>query len=186
MVALALGVAQVAAAQGNGAPRGAPTGKADPIGSGSLTYDTFSSSSCSQGAFSTLALGHLTLVGPTRFDGVGFLDGVRHSTYSGDLKTGPATFDTDFSRDFVVLFPPPPASSTYTYTFFSSVYQGDRMVGNSVTTIVCTSGTFSASNVWIAAPSPIPATGHPGLVLLAALLALAGAARLARARRTRA
>lgn len=186
VAALALGIASVAAAQGNGGMSGSPIGKADPIGPGSLTYDTFTASSCSQAAFATLALGHLTLVGPTRFDGVGYLDGVKHSTYSGDLKSGPATFDTDFSRDFITLFPPAPPSSTYTYVFFSSVYQGETFFGNSVTTIVCTAGTFSASNVWTAAPSPIPATGHSGLVALAALLAFAGAARLRRAHRARA
>lgn len=141
----------------------------------SLTYDNFAVSDCSQAGFSTLAIGHLSIVGPVVVDGTTTLDGVSYDSYSLDLKTGPATFDTTFDRTFA---PPPPASSTYTFVFDSRAREGTREVGRSVTTIRCTNGVFSAFNVWIPRAEPIP-TGHPGAwVALALLLTAAGFARL--------
>jgi hypothetical protein len=182
---LALGLSLGADAKDSGGRTGASVPGATKDVAGALTYDTFTNSSCSQGSFFTLALGHLTISGPVHFTGVGFLDGAKHTTYSEDLGSGPATFDTKFSRDFVVESPPPPPSSTYTYVFDSSVFQGGTFVGRSITTIRCTGGAFAATNVWTGIPAPIPANDHPGLVALAALLAVAGAARLRRARRAR-
>ncbi|MBK7331345.1 MAG: hypothetical protein IPI87_02635 [Betaproteobacteria bacterium] len=141
----------------------------------SLTYDSFTASSCSQGGFTTLAIGRLNIVGPVVIDGRTTLDGANYDSYLLDLNTGPATFDTSFDRTFA---PPPPASSTYTFVFDSTARQGTRELGRSVTTIRCTNGAFSAINVWIPRAEPIP-TGHPGAwVALTLLLAAAGLARL--------
>ena len=141
----------------------------------SLTYDSFTASSCSQGGFTTLAIGRMNIVGPVVIDGRTTLDGVNYDSYLLDLNTGPATFDTSFDRTFA---PPPPASSTYTFVFDSTARQGARELGRSVTTIRCTNGAFSAINVWIPRAEPIP-TGHPGAwVALTLLLAAAGLARL--------
>ena len=162
------------AAGGSGGIFGPATSGAKAT-SESLTYDSFTDSSCSQGAFSTLAIGHLNIVGPVVVDGTTTLDGAIFDSYSLDLKTGPATFDTTFDRTFA---PPPPASSTFTFVFDSTARQGAREVGRSVTTIRCANGAFSATNVWIARVEPIP-TGLPGAwVALALMLTAAGLARL--------
>ena len=162
------------AAGGSGGLSGPATPGAKAA-SESLTYDNFAQSGCSQAAFSTLAIGHLNIVGPVVVDGTTTLDGVIYDSYSLDLKTGPAIFDTSFDRAFT---PPPPASSTYTFVFDSTARQGERQVGRSVTTIHCANGAFSASNVWIPWAEPIP-TGHPGAWgALALLLTAAGLARL--------
>jgi len=162
------------AAGGSGGLSGPATPGAKAA-SESLTYDNFARSGCLQAAFSTLAIGHLNIVGPVVVDGTTTLDGVIYDSYSLDLKTGPAIFDTSFDRAFT---PPPPASSTYTFVFDSTARQGERQVGRSVTTIHCANGAFSAFNVWIPSAEPIP-TGHPGAWgALAFLLMAAGLARL--------
>lgn len=172
---IALAVALPAVAAGGSGGISGPAIPGAKAASESLTYDNFTASGCSQSGFSTLALGHLNIVGPVVVDGTSTLDGAVYDVYSLDLNTGPATFDTSFDRAFA---PPPPGSSTYTFVFDSRARQGTREVGRSVTTIRCTNGVFSAFNVWIPRAEPIP-TGHPGAwVALALLLTAAGLARL--------
>ncbi len=170
-----MAVALPAVAAGGSGGISGPATPGAKVASESLTYDNFTTSGCSQAGFSTLALGHLNIVGPVVIDGTTSLDGVSYDSYSLDLNTGPATFDTSFDRTFA---PPPPGSSTYTFVFDSKASQGTREVGRSVTTISCANGAFSAVNVWIPRAEPIP-TGHPGAwVALALLLTAAGLARL--------
>lgn len=177
---LAVAVALPAAAQGGSGGLAGPATPSGKASSESLTYDSFTGFDCSQSGFFTAAIGHLDIVGPVNIDGTTLLDGHRYDSYSLDLGTGPATFPTDFSRTFS---PPPPASSTYTFVFFSTVRQGAREVGRSVTTIRCTAGAFSATNAWLPPLQPIPA-GHPAAwATLALLLAAAGLARLRAGRR---
>jgi hypothetical protein len=172
---IAFAVALPASAAGGSGGIDGPATPGAKATSESLTYDNFTASGCSQGAFFTLATGHLNIVGPVVVDGTTTLDGANYDTYSLDLGTGPDTFQTSFDRTFL---PPPPASSTYTFVFDSTTRQGTRELGRSVTTIRCTNGAFSASNVWIPRAEPIP-TGHPGAwVALALLLTAAGFARL--------
>ena len=162
------------AAGGSGGLSGTATPGAKAA-SESLTYDNFAQSGCSQAGFFTLAIAHLNIVGPVVIDGTTTLDGMIYDSYSHDLGTGPATFDTIFDRVFAPL---PPGSSTYTFVFDSRARQGSREVGRSVTTISCANGAFSAFNVWIPWAEPVP-TGHPGAwVALALLLTAAGLARL--------
>lgn len=172
---IALAVALPAVAAGGSGGISGPATPGAKAASESLTYDNFTTSGCSQAGFSTLALGHLNIVGPVVVDGTTTLDGVNYDSYSLDLNTGPATFDTSFDRAFA---PPPPGSATYTFVFDSTARQGSREVGRSVTTISCANGAFSAFNVWIPWAEPVP-TGHPGAwVALALLLTAAGLARL--------
>jgi hypothetical protein len=173
LIALAVALPAVAAGGSGGLSSTATPGA--KAASESLTYDNFAQSGCSQAGFFTLAIAHLNIVGPVVIDGTTTLDGMIYDSYSHDLGTGPATFDTIFDRAFA---PPPPGSSTYTFVFDSKARQGSREVGRSVTTISCANGAFSAFNVWIPWAEPVP-TGHPGAwVALALLLTATGIARL--------
>lgn len=178
-LALALALPAQAGQGGSGGLLGSPaTGSKDASEGESLTYDSFTGFNCSQSGFFTSAVGHLTIRGAVTVEGRTFLDGKPYDTYTLDLRTGPATFPTDFSRTFASS---PPSSSTYRFVFDSQALAGKRKVGRSVTTIVCQNGVLSAANVWTT-PEPVPA-GHPATgAALALLLAGAGWARL-RARR---
>ena len=178
-LALALALPAHAAHGGSGGLLGSSAPEAKDASQGeSLTYDSFTGFNCSQGAFFTSAVGHLDIKGPVTVEGRTFLDGNAFDTYALDLGTGPATFPTDFSRTFTS---PAPSSSTYRFVFDSRAMQGKRLVGRSITTIVCQNGALSASNVWTTL-EPVPA-GHPATwIALALLLAGAGGVRL-RARR---
>ena len=102
---IALAVALPAVAAGGSGGISGPATPGAKVASESLTYDNFTTSGCSQAGFSTLALGHLNIVGPVVVDGTTTLDGVNYDSYSLDLNTGPATFDTSFDRAFA---PRPP------------------------------------------------------------------------------
>ncbi len=178
LIALALALPAQAGPGGSGGLLDSPaTGSKDASEGESLTYDSFTGFNCSQSGFFTSAIGRLTIKGAVTVEGRTFLDGKPYDTYTLDLRTGPATFPTDFSRTFAS----PPPSSTYQFVFDSQARAGKRQVGRSVTTIVCQNGVLSAANVWTT-PEPVP-VGHPAAgAALALLLAGAGWARL-RARR---
>lgn len=177
---LALMFVLTASAQGgSGGLDGAapPSAKA---ASASLTYDSFTGGSCSQGEFVTAAIGHLGIAGAVIVEGTTSLDGKPYDAYTLDLGIGPATFGTAFFRTFT---PPPPPSQTYTFVYSSSVRQGDREFGRSITTIQCANGTLSASNVWVPRPEPVPAGSPAAWAALALLLLAVGHARLRAGRR---
>jgi hypothetical protein len=152
-----------------------PAGKAL---ANSLTYDNFAGA-CAIDAFSTIAKGHLSIAGAVVADGSTQLNGVLFDLYTLSLGSGPATFDTTFDRVFT---PPPPSSLTYTFVFTTSVRQGGRELGRSITTISCAAGIFSATNVWESFPEPVPAGDPASWALLASLLAAAAGLRIARRR----
>ena len=156
-----------------------PLGKAN---GGSLTYDTFTTSSCSQDGFSTNAIARMTLAGHVVVSGQTLLDGVSYDSFSEDLETGPATFDTKFLRPRENDPPFGASSSTYTFVFNANVINEGRRVGTVVTTITCTSGAMTAASVWSALPEPVPALPPFGWALLALLLASAASLRLNRRR----
>lgn len=143
-----------------------------------LTYDNFVGV-CAGDSFTSTATGHLSAVGPVSAEGSTRLNGIGFDTYTLDLGTGPASFPTTFDRTFA---PPPPASSTYVFEFMTTLRQGETTLGQSVTRISCTSGVFAAVNLWTPSPTGIPAGGPVAWAMLAALLAAAGALRLARRR----
>ncbi len=177
---LALLVALTASAQGGSGGLAGPAPPSAKAASESLTYDNFSGGSCSQGGFVTGAVGHLGIAGAVIVEGATFLDGKPYDTYTLDLGVGPATFGTEFFRTFS---PPPPPSHTYRFVYSSSVRQGDREFGRSITTIDCTNGTLSASNAWVPRPEPVPAGSPAAWAALALLLLAAGHARLRAGRR---
>ena len=158
---------------GNASP---PSLKADE---GSLTYDTFTTSSCSQNGFSTNAIGHLSLTGQVNVAGNSLLDGVPYDAFSANLELGPADFDTAFFRPRDGDPPFGATSASYTFVFDAVVFNEGVPVGRTVTTVVCSNGAFSASSQWVPGSSSIPA-GHPASwVLLALFLAVTAASRLA-------
>ncbi|CAG0967840.1 hypothetical protein BURK1_01060 [Burkholderiales bacterium] len=168
------------AADGNGGRDGVSTPAGSKAAAGSLIYDSFTGFNCSQSGFVTSAVAHLDISGPVTGAGTTTLDGVPYDAYVVDnLGSGPDTFPTSFFRTFT---PPPPSSSTYVFVYTTIVTQNGAPLGQSITTIECADGAFSASNVWLGVPEPIPA-GHPAAwAALALLLAGGGLARLARRR----
>ena len=176
---LAVVVSMPAPAQGGNGGREGPSASPGAKASGeSLTYDGFSGFRCNEPEFSTSAMAHLDIVGPVKIDGGTTLNGIPYDTYSEDLGTGPDTFPTKFDR----IFGAPLGSANYTFVFRSSVIQGSRYVGLTITTIVCTGGALSATSAWHPAPEPIPAGDGATWAVLALLLAGVGLARLARRR----
>jgi hypothetical protein len=143
----------------------------------SLTYDTFTNTSCSQAGFSTAAVAHLDIAGHIFVDGQTTLNGVPYDSYADDLQFGPDTFATTFFRPRVGDPAFGATSSSYTFTFRSRVRRDQEFIGTSVTTFVCASGVpVSVTNEWVPAVPPIPA-GHPLAWAALALILAASAAR---------
>ena len=175
---LAVGAfAAVPALAQNGGRSGGPSLPHVKAAGESLTYDTFTTSNCSQSGFTTSTVVHLDIAGHVFVEGTTFLDGAPYDTYTADLGLGPDTFVSSdgFGRNFT---PPPPASSTYTFVFRSRALRDGEIVGTSVTTITCTNNVFAAINVWEGPGTPIPAGDPAAWAALALLLAAAAAARL--------
>jgi len=181
LVVLAIALATFApaarAASGERGGASVPTTKA---AGDSLTYDTFTNSSCSQAGFLTSAIVHLNISGPVQVDGQTLLNGVPYDTYAYP-DIGPDSYPADFVRPRTTPVADPPfgaTSNTYTFAFHSRVLQDGELIGTSITTITCTGGVFAAVNLWVKDAEPVPAGGPAGWTALVLLLAIAAARRL--------
>lgn len=140
-----------------------------------LSYSGFQGG-CSQTAFLVNAVGSLQVTGgPVVGQGSTTLDGLPFDTYTLDLKTGPATFQTTFDRTFSPVLP----SSNYEMVFTTRVMLGGIEQGVSITTIRCRNGVVFARNRAIpASPPVVPVGGLPAWLALTLLLAAAAGSRL--------
>lgn len=162
----------------SGEPIGGPSLPHVKADGQSLTYDTFTGSSCSQAGFTTSTVAHLDIAGQVQVDGQTFLNGVPYDTYAY-IDNGPDTYVTDFLRPRPTDPPFGASSSTYTFVFQSRVRRDATFLGQSITTITCANGVFSAVNQWVSNAQPIPAGEPAGWAALALLLAALAAKRLA-------
>jgi hypothetical protein len=154
----------------------APNSVAATAASGSLTY-TGLSGTCDANTFSLSATASATFPGSANVAGSTTLNGNPYDTFTFSLGS-PSTFATSFGRTFSPALP----SNTYTFVFNSAVTYGGILQGTSVTTITCTAGVLTATNAWVAAPTPsVPTMSDGALWALALLLAGAVAWRARRA-----
>jgi len=166
-----------AAAPGSGGPSGASTSAIAPAALGTLTYSGFAGT-CSAAGFATSAVtGATTFPFAVAVNAATTLNGAAYDTYTLSLAS-PFVFPSFFRETFAA----PLASNTYTFVFALTVTMNGLPQGVSTTTINCTAGTFSATNVWQAAVAPVvPATSPAALWALGLLLAAAAVWRLRRA-----
>ena len=162
---------------GAASPTSAPNAYNTPI----LTYTNFTGGSCTQTGFSVNATGNDNANGTVNVNVTGTVNGATFTSGSFNLGPGPFTFATSFGQP--TFTSPAPTSNTYTVVFNSNVFQGGQFLGTSVTTIQCTAGVLSATNVFNLAAS-LPTMSEWSLALMALLVALAGGVFLYRRRNT--
>ncbi len=126
-----------------------------------LSYSGFSGT-CSASGFILNATGYYNLATAVTIQGTTTLNGASYDTYSFGFSAGTLTFGTGFNR----TFPTPQPTANWTFAFRSVVTAGGVSYWVSTTTLTCSGGSLSATNVSAAYVASFEGPGIPaGFVL---------------------